>query len=211
MDYFVLFFQELCDSIVLYNKGWCIVENSVGIKNLVTILEPLVEDLDEKKQMLSDKKNEFENVSRLIAYTKDNIEMVGVYADQDIITNSLEKLGYSVDEYKASCYLLKGDNEYVKSLPQYKEAYESISSIIEYFKSYKAQLALEIQDLSMVCSTKELEKKYYDVLSCPNPLVEDVHEFVSFMRDHNLKNEEIITILYSTIHDNMVNYELKSN
>lgn len=186
-------------------------ENSVSIKNLVTILEPLVEDLDEKKRMLSDKKSEFESVSRLIAYTKDNIEMVGIYADQDIIINNLNKLNYNIEEYKASCYLLESQSDKVKILPQYKEAYDSISSIIEYFKSYKAQLALEMQDLSITCETKELEKKYYDILSSPNPLVENIHEFVSFMKKHDIKNEEIITILYSTIYNNMVNYELKSN
>ena len=186
-------------------------DNSVSVKNLVTILEPLVEDLDENEKMLSDKKKEFESVSRLIAYTKDNVEMVGIYADQDIIINSLDKINYSVDDYKASCYLLGSQNESVKSLPQYQEAYDSISCIIEYFKSYKVQLALEIQDLEITCKTKQLEKKYYDILSCPNPLIEDVQEFVTFMKKHDIKHEEIVEILYSTIHDNMINYELKSN
>ena len=91
------------------------------IKNIVTILEPLVEDLEDKKRILSDRKKELEEVSRLIAYTKDNVEMVGIYADQDIIINNLDKLKCSKEDYKASCYLLKSESEHVKVLPQYAQ------------------------------------------------------------------------------------------
>ena len=60
-----------------------------SVRDLVSMLEPLIEDLEENKKMLEVQKEELESVSRLIAYTKDNIEMVGIYADQDIILNSL--------------------------------------------------------------------------------------------------------------------------
>ena len=182
-----------------------------SVRHLVAILEPLVEDLDDKKRLLSEKKNEQESISRLIAYTKDNYEMVGIYADQDIIINNLEKLNYSKEDYRTSCYLLKSENDSVKALPQYQEASNLISNVMEYFKKHKQELLSEIQDLSIVCEKKELEKKYYDILSCINPLIENVHEFVDFMKKHELPNEEIIKILYSTIRDNMTNYKLKSN
>ena len=185
--------------------------NSDSIRNLVLVLEPLVLDLEENKKILSDNKQELENVSRLIAYTKDNIEMVGIYADQDIITNNLDNLKISVDDYKAACYLLKTENDKVKDLPQYKEAYNLISDIMEYFKLHKAELVVEIQRLTDSCEKKEIEKKYYDILSCPNPLIENIKEFVDFLRDHGIKDEEIVNILYNTIHDNIVNYGLKNN
>ena len=171
--------------------------NSDSIRNLVLVLEPLVLDLEENKKILSDNKQELENVSRLIAYTKDNIEMVGIYADQDIITNNLDNL--------------KTENDKVKDLPQYKEAYNLISDIMEYFKLHKAELVVEIQRLTDSCEKKEIEKKYYDILSCPNPLIENIKEFVDFLRDHGIKDEEIVNILYNTIHDNIVNYGLKNN
>ena len=185
--------------------------NSDSIRNLVAILEPLVENLEEDKRILSDRKTELENVSRLIAYTKDNIEMVGIYADQDIIINNLDNLKISVDDYKAGCYLLKNESESVKELPQYTEAYNLISDIVEYFKLHKAELIVEINELTSSCERKEIEKKYYDLLSCPNPLIEDIKEFVDFLKKHDIKDEEIISILYNTIHDNIVNYSLKNN
>lgn len=185
--------------------------NSDSIKNLVTILEPLVEDLEDDKKILSDRKMELENVSRLIAYTKDNIEMVGIYADQDLIINNLSNLKYSVEDYKASCYILKNESDSIKGLPQYEGAYNLISDIVEYFKLHKAELIVEIEELNSIIKKKEIEKKYYDILSCPNPLIENVKEFVEFLKEHGINDDEVINILYNTIHDNIINYGLKNN
>ncbi len=182
-----------------------------SVKNLVTILKPLIEDLEEKKEILSSKKAEQEKVSRLLAYVKDNVEMVGIYADQDIITESLDKLKISVEDYKASCYLLKTDNESVKLLPQYEKACDLIYSIIDYFKLHKSELILEVTELEKECDKKELDKKYYDILSCPNPLIENTNEYIEIMKNHGLNEEEIINALYMQIHYNITNYELKSN
>lgn len=195
----------------MYNKGWCKVERDDSVKSLVAMLEPLVENLEENKNILADRKKELEGVSRLIAYTKDKIEMVGIYADQDIIIGNLDKIRYSVDDYKASCFLLKSDNESVKQLPQYQDAYNLISDIVDYFKLHKAELIVEIQELSTSCEKQEIEKKYYDILSCPNPLIENGDEFVDFMKNHGLNENSIVNILYQTIHDNIVNYKLKNN
>lgn len=185
--------------------------NSDSIRKLVLVLEPLVEDLEENKKLLEDRKTELESVSRLIAYTKDNIEMVGIYADQEIIINNLENLKISADDYKASCYLLKSESDNVKGLPQYEKAYNLIGDIVEYFKLHKAELSVVIKELTDLCEKKEIEKKYYDILSCPNPLIEDTKEFIEFLKNHEVKDDEIIDILYNTIHDNIVNYGLKNN
>lgn len=181
------------------------------VRNLAAILEPLIENLDDDKITLANRKNELESVSRLIAYTKDNIEMVGIYADQDLIIDNLDKLEYSKEDYKASCYLLKSEDENVKTLPQYEKAYNLISDIIEFFKLHKAELIVEIQDLTTICEKEELEKKYYDILSSSNPFVEDVDEFTKFVNEHVEDNEEIINILYSTIRSNIANYKSRNN
>jgi len=82
---------------------------------------------------------------------------------------------------------------------------------MEYFKLHKAELMVEIQDLTSQCEKQEIDKKYYDILSCPNPLIEDNKEFINFLHEHEINDEEIINILYNTIHDNIVNYGLKNN
>ena len=126
-----------------------------SVRKLIELLEPLICDIDEEKKYFNEQKRELENVSRMLAYTKDNLDMVGIYADQDLILNSLSKINSSKEEYRASCYLLNSENENVKHLPQYEKAYELISDIIEYFKLYKAELIVEINDIEKKCYEKE--------------------------------------------------------
>ena len=183
-------------------------DNSVQI--LVRILEPLISDLDEQKKCLEERKEELESVSRLLAYTKDNLEMVGIYADQDLIINNLGKIYCSKDDYKASCYLLKSDDSNVKCLPQYEKARNLISDIIEFFKLHKAELMVEIQELKDSCQKKEVEKKYYDILSSPKPFVEDVNEFKEILNGYDLTSENKINILTSVLNSNIMGYEVRN-
>jgi len=184
------------------------IDNSV--KKFVQILESLVLDLDEQKKILDDYKRELESVSRFLAYTKDNLEMVGIYADQDLVIDAVEKIGYSKEEYKASCYLTKSEDESVKALPQYAKAYELISDIIEFFKLHKAELIVGINELSESCKKKELEKKYYNILSSSEPFIEDVNEFKSILNDYDMTKEDQINILIYIIKNNISSYEIRN-
>ena len=178
-----------------------------SIKKLLNILEPRVWDLDDQKKNLEKSKEELENVSRFIAYTKDNIDMVSVYADQELIINNLDKIYCSVDEYKASCYLLKSDDENIKKLPQYAKAVDLINDIVEYFKFHKAELIVFAQELKEKCEQKEIEKKYYDILNSSNPFVENVSEFRGLIDKYNLEDDDKINILIKIIKNNVLNYE----
>lgn len=182
-------------------------ESDNSVKKFLTILEPLVWDLEDQKKYLSKIKDELESVSRLLAYTKDDVDMVGIYADQELIINNLGKINCSKDEYKASCYLLKSEDENVKKLPQYASAKDLINNIIDFFKLHKAELIVEIQDLKNKCDRKEIEKKYYDILSSPNPFIEDIYEFKNILNDYELTNEDKIDILLKMINNNLLNYE----
>ena len=193
----------------MYNKGWCIVENS--IRKLTELLEPLIYDLDEQKNYLVERKNELENVSRMLAYTKDNLDMVGIYADQDLIINSLYKINSTKEEYKASCYLLNSENEDVKKLPQYEEAHNLISNIVESFKLYKAELIVETQEVEKKCYEKEIEKKYYDIFNNLNPFVDDVAEFNTFLDNHEISNEDKVNLLVYVLKNNVAEYIRRNN
>ena len=177
-----------------------------SVNRLAEKLEPLIRDLDDDKEFLSNQKEELENVSRLLAYTKDNIDMVGVYADQELIVSNLSKINTDKDEYKASCYLLKSENENIKSLPQYKKAHDLISDIIEYFKLYKAELMVGIKNLEESCAKKEIEKKYYNILKEENPFNKDVDEFRELLDNHSVPNNDKIEILLYTINSNGKKY-----
>ena len=193
----------------MYNKGWCIVDNS--IRRLIELLEPLIFDLDEKKRLLVEHKNELENVSRMLAYTKDNLDMVSIYADQELILSSLSKINSNKDEYRASCYLLNGENDDIKKLPQYEKAYNLISDIVEYFKLYKAELIVETGELEKECQEKETAKKYYNVFSSTNPFVDDTKEFNSFLDKYELEDEIKINILMYAIENNIREYTKKNS
>ena len=71
-----------------------------SVRRLLEQLEPMIFDLDTEKRALEGRKKELENVSRLLAYTKDNLDMVGIYADQDLIVNNLTKVNSNKEEYR---------------------------------------------------------------------------------------------------------------
>lgn len=177
-----------------------------SVRKLVGLLEPLIFDLEEKKHLLIEQKNELENVSRMLAYTKDNIDMVGIYADQDLILNSLSKINSNKEEYRASCYLLNSENDDVKKLPQYEKAYDLISDIVEYFKLYKAELIVETNELEKECHEKEIAKKYYNIFSNTNPFIDDINEFNSFIDKYEISEEDKINILIYTLENNIKKY-----
>lgn len=177
------------------------------VEKLKRSLEPLIEDLHEKVELLSLKKEKLEGVSRFLAYVNGDANLVGVYADQNLILDSLEKIDSDKDEYKASCYLLRSDDVKIKSLPQYQKANEYIGKLINYFKTSKVELTSEITNLESVCNKKKIEKKYYDLFMDNSPLIEDVSEFESFLKDHTTTNEERINLLIYAINSNVINYE----
>lgn len=182
-----------------------------SVKKLVGLLEPFIADLDEEKRELSEKKGELENVSRMLAYTKDNIDMVGIYADQDLIINCLEKINSNKDEYRASCYLLNSESDDVKKLPQYEKAFNLISDIIEYFKLYKAELIVENGETEKEVLEKELAKKYYDIFSSTNSFIGDTKEFNDFLDKYELNDEDKINILIYAIENNYKEYAKKNS
>ena len=178
--------------------------NSVNL--LVGVLEPLVSDLEEKKTALKEKKSILDNVSNLLACTKNNADMLGTYSDQNLILDNLANINTDKDEYKASCYLLKSENDSIKNLPQYKKAYGLICDIIEYFKLYKSELMVETEELEKKCSKKELEKKYCDILKQDTPYIDNVEEFKKLLNEQLLSNKDKIEILLYVINSNKLKY-----
>ena len=177
------------------------------VERLKDTLEPLIEDLHEKLEELSLKKEKLENVSRFLAYVNGDNNLVGVYADQNLVLDSLDKINSNKEEYKASCYLLRSDDTKVKALPQYQKANEYIANLINYFKTSKTELSSEISSLESVCDEKKIEKKYYDLFLASKPMVEDISEFEQFLKKHVTINEDRINLLIYTINSNLVNYQ----
>jgi len=179
------------------------------VKKLTNDLEPLIYDLDDKLMELELKKERLESVSRFLAYVDGDVNMVGIYADQDLILDSLDKINSNKDEYRASCYLLRSEDESIKTLPQYRDANLYILGLINYFKMSKGELSSEIQELERTCREKEIDKKYYELLNERTPFIENVTEFVDFIDKHTTVDEEKINLLKYAITSNLMNYEQK--
>ena len=181
------------------------------VKGLTSRLEPLIIDLDDRLNELNLDRQELESVSRLLAYVNGDVNLVGIYADQNLILENLDKVGSNKEEYKACCYLLRSEDENVKSLPQYEQANLYVLNLINYFKLLKSELTVVIQDLEKVCQEKKLEKKYYEIFSNDNPFVYDVSEFKEFLKKHTMSDDEMINILIYTINSNILNYQGMKN
>lgn len=177
------------------------------VKKLVESLEPLILDLDDKLIELRMEKEKFENVSRFLAYVNNDVNLIGIYANQNLIQENLDNIGSTKEEYKACCYLLQNEDEGIKSLPQYKDAEQFMLKLINYFKTSKIELSNRIQELESICKEKTLNKKYYEIFSKTNPLVEDIDEFKDFLDKHTIGDDEKINLLVYTINNNVLHYE----
>jgi hypothetical protein len=178
-----------------------------SVKKLIRELEPLIVDLDDAMIELRIKQEEFERVSRFLAYVNSDVHMVGIYADQNFILENLDKVNGTKDKYKASCYLLKNEEDGVKALPQYQEANDYMLRLINYFKTNKMELANIIQKLDNKCKEKSLNKKYYELFNRENPLIEDLGEFSEFLNKYVTESDDKIDILTYVINNNLLNYK----
>ena len=177
------------------------------VRRIEEELEPLIFDLDDKLMELRMKKENLERVSRMLAYVNGDVNMVGIYADQDLIMDNLDKISSNKDEYKASCYLLSSEDDSIRSLPQYRDANLYILSLINYFKMYKSELNSEIQELEEICRNKEMDKKYYELLKEDNPFILDIKEYIEFVNKHTMNDNEKINLLKYAIKSNVANYQ----
>jgi hypothetical protein len=80
-------------------------------------------------------------------------------------------------------------------------------SLINYFKTKKNELTNIIQNLDNTCKEKSLDKKYYELFSKENPLVEDIGEFEQFLDKHVTSSDAKVNLLIYTIDSNILNYK----
>lgn len=179
------------------------------VRRLLVSLEPLIADLPELERILNMRKEECENISRLLAYVNGDVHLLGIYADQNLVLSALEPLESNKNEYSASCYLIDSDDVNVTKLPQYKKAYEYLMSIIDYFKNRKSSLLTSISDLEDSCKGKRIEKKYYDLLKDNNSYIENIDEYTDFLNNHVVSDDDRMNLLIHAIENNLAVYKEK--
>ena len=186
---------------------------SDSIKRMLEMLEPQIYDLKEKEEELLEKKELFDKVSRFVAYTNGDVHLVGSYSDQDFIFESLKDIDINVDEYKASCYLIRSDEKNIQQLPQYSDSVQHLMNLISHFRNKKAGLTTDISGLEKECQRKKIEENYYNMFANDNVYVSDVNEFEEFLDSHGISDDDKKEILLLVIKKNIEEYqkELRGN
>ncbi len=177
------------------------------VKKLLDNLEPTIIDLDDFLKNLDINRGKLKDCSDFLDFVHDDIKMVGSYADQNLVLESLEKLGSTDAKYRANCYLLNGNSESVQLLPQYQEAVEYLETIIGYFKNEKECLLNKVSELENICEEKLLNRKYFEVFQSERPYVLDTEEFSNFIDKQSLEKEDKIALLKYTIKNNVEMYK----
>ena len=162
------------------------------VSKLVGLLEPTISDLDTKKEELTTKSKTLDEVNEMLDMVKDDVTKVSKYKNQELIISNLDDIKSTEKEYKACTYLLDSEEKEIKFLPQYLEASNYIERLINYFKKLEEELTLEVSELKVVCNDKEMNKKYYEILSKDNPIIEDAKEFRELLDKQQLFDSEKI-------------------
>lgn len=176
------------------------------VDRLLGLLKPTINDLDTKKEELLIKSKTLDEISEMLDYIKDDVTMMSKYKNQNLIIDNLDDIKSTEKEYKACCYLLDCEEQDIKSLPQYLEASNYIERFIHYFKKRKEELMLQVSELKDICDNKELNKKYYEILSNDNSMVNDVTEFRKFLDNQQLYDEEKVDLLVYILKKNVNSY-----
>lgn len=176
------------------------------VNKLVDLLKPTINDLDTKKEELAIKNKTLSEVNEMLDEVNDDVTKVSKYKNQELIVSNLDDIKSTEREYKSCCYLLDSVDEKIKTLPQYIEASNYIERLINYFKKLKEKLSLEVSELQVVCEEKELNKKYYEILSKDNPVVNDASEFRNLLDRQELSDSDKIDLLVFVLKNNVNSY-----
>ena len=181
------------------------------VSKLISLLEPIINDLDDIKYELSAKRKTLDEVNEMIDEVKDDLTKVSKYRNQKLIIDNLGDIKSNEREYKACCYLMDSVENNIKFLPQYIEASNYMERLINYFKNLKERLSFKVSELQTVCMDKEMNKKYYEILSSENPVVNDANEFRNILDKQNLSDDEKISLLVYILKNNVSNYKKKNS
>lgn len=178
-----------------------------SVKKLVTRLGNGFSNLDNCEKELNEqglKLNEFEN---LLGFINSDAKKMNKYEDQSIILDAVKDINSSKMEYEAACYLLDGDDDKIKSLPQYRNARVYLESLINYLKMTRDRINDNVTNLTENCKNMTIIKKYFEILSDDEPFVEDIDEFIYLLDKEQVDINEKIEILSYIIMSNVKKYK----
>lgn len=181
------------------------------VKRFLACLEPIIVDLDDRKDELAKIKNELDSVNDFLKYVDGDVKKIGKYHNQEFIHQNLTSVDSEVSDYKAMVYLIDTDNTSIQKIPQYQIAIEYMEKIIESLTASSSELTKIYLSLDDEYSYKIKAKKYYDLFQNEDVYVLDYSEFVEFFLTLSLTEEDKIDILSYTVKMNVEYYRNNVN
>lgn len=176
------------------------------LKKLLFLMKPVINNIDVVKKDLDSKSAIYNHFCEFMAFVGDDVYKVGQYKDQDFVIEYLSRINSDPDEYNGAKYLLSCSDTSVQYLPQYDVAKEYFNKIILYYNVIKEASSFRVYELKNIYDQKSLTKKYYDLLSSDNYLIDDIDEFISVVGEFNFTRTEIRNIYASVIKSNVKYY-----
>lgn len=181
------------------------------LKRFLACLEPIIGDLDSRKEELDKLNNDLADIKDFFVYIEGDIKKIGKYHNQKLIHQILSNLNSDVSEYDGMVYLIEADNSSIQKLPQYQKAVQYMYDIFRYFDVYFSNLTKLCANLDDEYKYKSLAKKYYDLFQNDNMYLNDNNVFVDFLLKLNISKEDKRDILCYVIKMNVDYYNSNLN
>lgn len=181
------------------------------IRRLLTCLEPIIIDLDSRKEELDNLKQELDNVRDFLHYVENDIKKIGKYTNQKFIHDNLTNLDSENSEYQAMIYLAESNSPNIQKMPQYQSAINYLKNLLEYFDISEKSFSKIFKELSDEYYYKSTAKKYYDLFQSDDTYIQDYDEFIEFFMTIDIDVKDRIDILSYVIKSNVNYYKNNTN
>lgn len=132
------------------------------VSNLLTLMKPFVEDIEDIYCKLKEKEQELKKINQVLLEINDNSLNI-LKTPNEMVYIYLDGFSSNKEEYEANKYILESDILEVKNFPQYKEAKRYLENFYKYLLNNYNEIESRYQELTQIYGDKELVNKYYEM------------------------------------------------
>ena len=174
------------------------------ISVFLNCIEPNIKDIYRVKAYLDKTTLEYDEIEDLINYLEGNSIRIINYENQDIINNYLQMISIDEKDYEAIKYLVSNDK--VKELPQWLKAKQTLDSFLDFLVDRKHNIQERVDILSYAYMEKYIAKRYYDMFSKNDIMINDSEMFMNLLNRLDLPDNVKINVIKESIEQSIKNY-----
>ena len=172
------------------------IDNSLA--NLLENIEPKIQNIEEKRIELKALDDVKRTMEELIQQAEDSPEEILNFYDENFIIRAIKikNANYKdiISKYYSSKYLLKNKDFRIAQLPQYQESLSFVESLYKYLYGLCEEIRWEFKNKSEDLEIEELQNKYYLLLNKENVFIDNIDEFLTFIKLNNISNLDKLNI-----------------